>query len=295
VALAVQQQLSETTRTIGNLPASIAVYWHLLSLDAPTVAALWSWSFARAMHITLPPLTCLLMAIGTWLVYVADRLLDGMGSGNNPHLRVRHHFYSRHRRLFFLSGILVCPLFLWIVFTRMTDRVRREEIAVFILAVLYFLLVHVRSRYIEHRLPKELAVGVLFAAATAVPTWARIAGSRIDLLPALAVFAVLCWLNCVAIENWERTSRMKATAHITTLWAGRHLQSLTAGVALLAAMLALTTMAMPVLSCLHLASAAAALLLLWLARHDRRLSTMQLRIAADAALLTPLFFLLWAR
>jgi hypothetical protein len=49
------------------------------------------------------------------------------------------------------------------------------------------------------------------------------------------------------------------------------------------------------LSCLFLAAAASGLLLLWLARSEHRLSAMQLRIAADAALLTPLFFLAWIR
>src|SRR5271156_21025 len=33
---------------------NLAEWWHLLSLDAPTVAALWSWFFARAMHLHLP-------------------------------------------------------------------------------------------------------------------------------------------------------------------------------------------------------------------------------------------------
>lgn len=289
-------QLPKTTRRT-SLPGTVAVYWHLLSLDAPTVAALWSWSFARAVHVALPPLAPLLLAVGTWLVYVADRLLDGISSCDHAQLRVRHHFYSRHRRLFLLAGAVVCPVFIWIVFTRMAPGVRREDRAVFAVAMLYFLLVHLRGRQAEKWLPKELAVGVLFAAATAVPAWARIAGYRSHLAPAVFLFAILCWLNCAAIENWERrdSDPMDATIHRTTLWAGRHLRSLAAATALIAAVMAFTASANIALLGLYLASALAALLLLWLARNERRLTTMQLRIAADAALLTPIFFLAWMR
>lgn len=274
----------------------MATYWHLLSLDAPSVAALWSWSFARAMHISLPLLAPLLLATGTWLIYVADRLLDGLDSGNGAHLQARHHFYSRHRQFFLTAGTIVCPAFLWVVFTRMTPRVWREDAAIFTVAALYFLLIHIRGKRIERWLPKELAVGILFAAATAVPAWARLGGYRLILLPAVALFAVLCWLNCVAIDRWERTgaSRAQASAHITTMWAGRHLRRLTTATAVLAILLIPTALEEPALAGLYLASAASAMLLLWLERSELRLSTMQLRIATDAALLTPLFFL-WVR
>jgi hypothetical protein len=290
VALAASR-FSETTRVTG-IPATLAVYWHLLSLDAPSVAALWSWSLARAVHLDLPTLTPLLLAVGTWLVYVADRILDGMDSRNRAQLRERHYFYLQHRRAFLAAGAVIAPIFAWIVFTRMAPVVRREDSAVFAVAALYFLLVHVHGRHIERWLPKELAVGVLFAGATAVPTWARIAGDRLTLIPIVALFAVLCWLNCVAIESWERGLHT-TTAHRTTLWAGRHLRALASGTALLSMVLAFMNLHNGALCWLYLASALAGLLLFWLARCEQRLTAMQLRIAADAVLLTPLLVLAW--
>jgi hypothetical protein len=292
VALAVQR-LPETTRTSAIL-ANIAVYWHLLSLDAPCVAALWAWSFARAAHVALPALAPSLLAVGTWLVYVADRLLDGLDGRDHANLRPRHHFYLRHRKPFLLAGAIVSPIFLWVVFKRMPSRARREDLAVFAVAALYFLLVHMRGRRIERWLPKELSVGMLFAAATAVPAWARLTGHRTALLPVVTLFAILCWLNCGAIENWEHVSRT-SKAHISTVWMGRHLQRLAAGIALLAVTLAWTALGNPALACLYIASAITASLLLWLARNQQQLSAMQLRIAADAAMLTPLLFLVWMR
>jgi hypothetical protein len=238
----------------------------------------------------------LLLAVGTWLVYVADRILDGLDNANKAYLRERHYFYSQHRKVFLAAGAIVGPVFAWVVFTRMSPVVRREDSAVFAVAALYFLLVHTHGRGIERWLPKELVVGVLFAAATAVPTWARIAGHRLALVPAVAVFAVLCWMNCVAIEVWEwvAVTRIDTGAHRTTVWAGQHLQGLAAGTAVLSAALALLYLHGGALFCLYLASTIAALLLLLLAR-SRHFTAMQLRVAVDVVLLTPLLFAAWMR
>lgn len=263
----------------------MAIYWHLLSLDAPTVAALWCWSFGKAAHLELPPLAPLLLAVGTWLIYVADRILDGLDSTKKTQLRQRHYFYLRHRAVFLVMGYIITPVFAWVVFTRMSPTVRMEDAGVFVIAALYFLLVHAHGQWAERWLPKELAVGILFAAATAVPTWARAENARAELLPLVVIFAVLCWLNCVAIESWEGAA----------LWAGRHLQMLTASAAVLAGTLAVFSLNNSSRFCLLLASMLSALLLLWMARHRTSLTTLQLRVAADAALLTPLLFAAWMR
>ena len=50
--------------------------WHLLSLDAPTVAVLWTWFIAASVHIALPLTSLLAMGLVVWMLYAADRLLD---------------------------------------------------------------------------------------------------------------------------------------------------------------------------------------------------------------------------
>ena len=58
--------------------------------------------------------------------------------------------------------------------------------------------------------PKEFVIALLFAAASALPAWdearRRAAGMprHHPLLLLCPLFAVLCWLNCVAIEDWEQ-------------------------------------------------------------------------------------------
>jgi hypothetical protein len=285
-------QLSETARTT-SVPAALAVYWHLLSLDAPTVAALWCWSFGRAAHIDLPALSPLVLALGTWLVYVADRILDGLDPANQARLRERHYFYCRHRRAFLAAGIAISPFFAWIVFRWLSPEVRFEDCAVFAVAALYFLLVHVHGRFAERWLPKELAVGILFAAGTAIPAWARIPGERLEMTPVVGIFAILCWLNCVAIENWERPPA--DSIHASTAWAGKHLRSLSSAVFALSLVLAFIHMHDSAQMCLYLASAVTALLLFCLASGRRYLTAMQARIAADVAMLTPILFAAWMR
>jgi hypothetical protein len=283
-------------------PASLLEWWHLLSLDAPTVAGLWSYAFARAMGLHLPPLAPLLLAAGTWLVYVADRILDGLQP--QPNLRKRHYFYAEHRFLFLALATAVACCLTWFVFTRMQPNVRREDSLVFVTALVYFLLVHAKGQRVERWLPKELAVGLLFAAATAVPTWARLTTGRDRLLPAVVLFAALCWLNCVAIESWERGLRVSnagplhsPTPHLSTQWAAGHLRSVSAFVALSAALLAANAWlkSSPDLSLLYLASFASAGLFVLLDTAEPRLTSLQLRIAADAALLTPLPLLYFFR
>jgi hypothetical protein len=77
--------------------------WHLLSLDAPTVAALWTWFIARAAGIHLPAASPIAMALAVWIVYAADRLLDADRADSAPlraELEARHRFHHRHGRAF---------------------------------------------------------------------------------------------------------------------------------------------------------------------------------------------------
>lgn len=257
------------------------------------MAALWCWSFARVAHVELPGLAPALLAVGTWLVYVADRILDGLNATQMERMRERHFFYSQHRMTFLAAGTIISPAFAWLVFTRMSPAARFEDSALFVLAALYFILVHVRGGAARRRFPKELAVGVLFAAATAVPAWARASDQRFGLAPVVAIFSILCWLNCVAIDSWE--SFPSNLSHPTTVWAAQHLQRLAIATTVFSIVLACASLHDQPRFCLLLASAISALLLIWLANRKRYMAPLQLRIAADAALLTPLLFVAWIR
>ena len=59
-------------------------FWHLASLDAPTVALVWSLGFAWAAGVGLPVWAPLLLALVAWAVYVGDRLLDARAGFRRP-------------------------------------------------------------------------------------------------------------------------------------------------------------------------------------------------------------------
>lgn len=271
---------------------AIPEWWHLLSLDAPTVAALWSWSMARAVHVPLPRTAPLILALGTWLVYVGDRILDGLGQPTGR-MQQRHYFYAAWRGIFLIAAIPAAALLLWMVAHSMSPVARREDIVLFLVALLYFCLIHMKGPAVERWLPKELIVGLVFACATAVPAWSRLAPSERPVLSSIVfVFAALCWLNCVAIEKWESTQQTHETpAHPSTQWAQRQFLPLCCVVAVLA-LLAATALPLA-LSLLLMACALTAGLIFILDFLSKQLplNTLHLRAAADAALLTPLLFL----
>ncbi|HTW44582.1 MAG TPA: hypothetical protein VMD58_03470 [Acidobacteriaceae bacterium] len=284
-------------------------WWHLLSLDAPTVAALWAFCFARAFHLALSPCALPLLFTGTWLLYVADRILDGLHS-DPSRLRDRHLFYIRHRAAISAIAVPVCGFLVWLILFHMLPVARRADVLIFSVAAAYFLLVHLCGPAIECWFPKELIVAVVFASASAVPTIVRItpaatqtpAQDKLILVLMSVLFAALCWLNCIAIDLWEQFPRSAshrlrilssrpAIADRTTRWGQRHLRLISialAAVSILAA--ALLSSSNPSASALCCAAAAAALLFIALDRSP--FSALHLRIAADAALLTPLLLLI---
>ncbi len=294
----------ESTALPTSLWPRIFERWHLLSLDAPTVAAIWSWFFARTMRIDLPWHAPLLLALGTWLVYVTDRILDGTRADPSTPLRERHRFHARHRKAFLTAAAAAGCALIWLIVARMSANARYEDTVLFSAALLYLVLVHKPRLGGTHWLPKELAVGIVFAAATAVPAWSRLNSGphseRPALFPAVAIFAALCWLNCVAIERWENLTSIgqldSPDAHSTTRWAADHFGFVASAIAILsgipAVILALLSgsAALRETVPIYAAGVTAALALALLDRHRNSFSTLQLRIAADLALLTPLLF-----
>jgi hypothetical protein len=242
--------------------------WHLLSLDAPTVATLWTWFIARANHIHLPLASILAMFLAVWTLYAADRLLD------EHSLEARHHFHHRHRKAF-LTGIVLASIALAILLPRLEPAAIHLYLILGGLVFGYFILIHATQN--SHRYPKELAVGICFAAATFIPAVARQPTLRLALLPPALLFAALCSLNCLFIYAWEHAPQPHPLP-------------------LLAIVLTLTAAAVALFDHrapwpIPTATALAAALLLVLHRLSRRIPATPLRAAADLALLTPLLLL----
>ncbi len=261
--------------------------WHLLSLDAPTVAVLWTWFIATVVHLRLPAAALAAMALAVWTLYAADRLLDARQLTDQPlqsaGLEPRHLFHHRHRSTFHI-GIGVAAISLAATLPLLyTEAIHLYLILGGLLAG-YFILIHATQH--ARRLPKEIAVGLFFAAATFIPTVAHRPELRLALLLPAVLFAALCSLNCLFIYAWEhsRTEEARLTHPVTRI-ALRCLRPL--GIALMLAATAVASFDRHAPWPLSLACALSALGLLLLDRNRRRIASTTLRAAADLALTTP--------
>jgi hypothetical protein len=268
----------------------VLVYWHLLSLDAPTVAVLWAWGFAHAARVPLNTPATAALGLGAWIIYVADRLLDAR-AGARPiefraDLRERHFFHARHRRAFLIGVSAAGIALLTLIATALPTAARRDDAAIFSVFLLYFLIVHLPG--IRIRFPRELVVSIVFASACVVPAWSQPGSPHSELAAMTALFAALCWLNCTAIHVWEHD--------------GPAFLVPAAALGVAAAAVALAFAVGPAHAGafrLDLATLASALLLFALDRDHRRAlrrspppSTLAVRVLADVALLTPLLFVI---
>jgi len=199
-----------------DAPAPLRL-WHLASLDAPTVAVVWALAFAWAAKVKLPPWVLVLLALVTWTIYIADRLLDarnGFRTGAIHRLRERHLFHHRHRRILGPLAAASACVAVWIVVALMPPAALERNSVLAAAAVAYFSGVHTRRKLPEllaHFLSKEFLVGVLFTTGCVLPALSRFVASpgspRWPLEATAACFAALAWLNCSLIERWESQSR----------------------------------------------------------------------------------------
>ena len=263
-------------QTRANLSAvGLLRGWHLFSLDAPTVAVVWTAFFARVSHSAVPAGELLALFLAVWLLYVADRLLDARSATPDAfELQPRHTFHQLHRRALLIASALAASALLPLTLHLPTPDLHLD-LALAAALALWFLLIHRLAP--ARTLPKELTTGLFFAAATLAPTLIRRPSTA--LVADALLFAALCTVNGLAITAWEAYPLSTTRAH-------RQLSGALIALALAAFSLAVLTHN---LSLLAVALAAAGLLLLHTAR--ARLHPTTLRALADLSLLTPI--LLW--
>jgi hypothetical protein len=268
-----------------HAPAFIRL-WHLSSLDAPTVALVWCIAFAWTVNVRLPWWVLVLLSLGVWAVYVADRLLDARGSMRTlkvEQLHERHFFHWHHRRILAPMAAACALTATWIVFEVMPRATREHDSLLAAASVLYFTRVHTGRRILP-LLSKESLVGILFTLGCAIPTFTRAHFSPefpvSTLLITTALFWLLAWLNCYAIDRWETHGTPTPRNPISLLALSLAAASLICSILLAASH--------PASAILLACGAMAALLLAALNRVRAQLDPVTLRAAADFALLTPL-------
>ena len=271
------------------------LWWNILSLDAPAVAVVWALLFARASHVEVPAATIAVLALVVWVVYLADRLLDGWSTIDSRALKERHRFCQRHRAAVCTLGVLGVLAGAWLAYKGLNAAEVRAGMILAGLVGAYMLCVHLGGSAASRLFPKEIAVGVLFAAGTALPIWSQPSAFSWDGLFSWVLFGLVCVLNCLAIECWEDKTAVRTVVNqrsCVVSWSDSRIAMFATGVALLGVgglwLLQSDSSAIA-------AAGTAALVILLLNSARTRLSGYALRVLADAALLIPAVFALLAR
>lgn len=266
-----------------HMPPKRPAIWlwpNLVGLDAPLVALTWQAFLASCFAVPLRPEGRAVLGLTVWAIYLADRLLD-VRSAPREQETERHRFHRLHRTAFWcLLALILCAdmaaVLLWL-----RPAVFRSGLYPLAAVLLYLGVIH-QQRF---RVAKELAVALLFTAGTFLIGW-TFSEHRLSLLLPAAAFLLLCLGNLVAIEMWEwrelRNAAGKRPHSITLLldrmfpwWMG-----------------ALVAAALVGGSAWYVAVALSAAAITALYAVGSRWSLNLRRVLVDAALLTPLLWLL---
>jgi hypothetical protein len=281
-------------------PSPWWLWWNVLSLDAPMVAVAWALVFARLAGVRLPGAEVVALGLVVWLIYTVDRLLDGQsvslfGSFGGAQafgspLRQRHVFHRSHAGAITCVAAGVAALTAVLVVTQIGERVVGLAVPLGLILVLYMAWVHLGRGRVLARLPKELAVGGVFAAGVALPAWSRLGVRRWEFFLLAVLFAAVCTLNCVAIEEWERVrGRGRQAGSSAQGFASTDFASgkFAAVLAVCAALMTPVVRLRGDFSAIGAAIAVSALLILILDLARMRFSAEALRVLVDVALLVP--------
>ena len=284
--------LAGTTRSAergtGNAPPTVWWLWpHLLSLDAPLVALVWQDWWSRMGRTPLPISQRAILGLGVWMIYLADRLADTARGRPDEAATARHAFAGARRLpLLVLTALVGAGL---VLLAPSTLRVGQFCAGLVLLtaAAGYFWMIHRRSSQSwMARVPKEAAVGGMFALGTAFFPLCRPSPPPGPLLLAVVFFGATCFLNCALITSWERNlcDQRDPFSFLNAFpWLASHglrpMCWLLAGMAGGAGLATHGVVFLPVVL--------AALALGMLDRCHRRIAPDALRFLADAMLLTP--------
>ncbi len=176
----------------------------ILSLDAPLVAVLWQALFARKLGVHLDWHDPVLLGLAVWIVYAADRWIEGWRLDLNTVQTQRHQFYLSHRWPVFWVGIAAIIATTIIAIARLDGREFKAGFILLIPTLLYLFSHQLVHRHHPLRLPKEIVIAVIFALGCAIAPAVIVPAKIPELLIPVTLFGLLCFANCALIASWEK-------------------------------------------------------------------------------------------
>ena len=174
------------------------------------IALAWQEVFTRTAHVSLRWQERALLGISVWIVYLLDHLLDASRqpdamtssvmalSCNAP----RHHFTKKHRVLL-LSMITMALLIDLLLATTLSRAVFFAGATLGLLTFFYLLLNAYLMSHGTWLRGREFIIATIFSFGCALIPLVR-ATAPLNLLPWVAVFAILGMINCILIARMER-------------------------------------------------------------------------------------------
>lgn len=264
----------------------------VLSLDAPLVAIAWQGAVGHAVSASAAPHHAVLLGIGVWLAYAADRWIEGWRLTPATVRTQRHYFFLRWRWPSFGVWLGVLAAGVELAFRELGAREWLFSLGLLGPTLAYLLSHQFLHRDNPWRVPKEVCVAGILAVGVALYPAATTNGPPAAVLPLVAptgLFFLLALANCLLISDWEREVD-RAQGQTSLALHHPAARALAARLPWVVAALALTQAfahhgpARAVALC----AAVAALLLGGLARVQARLGRERARVLADLVLLTPL-------
>ena len=177
---------------------------NLFCLDAPLVALVWQWLFARSFGAHLNWSLRALLFLTAWLIYLGDRFADTIRLRADSPRSERHQFCQEHMVGWWIAIVVIFVVDAGLALRTLDLQMLFLGGTLAVICAAYLFLNHLLGGRWRPVPMKEKAVGVLFAAGTTLAVVGQLPDLTISFALAVILFAMLCTLNCLCIASWER-------------------------------------------------------------------------------------------
>jgi hypothetical protein len=235
-----------------------------------------------------------LLGLGVWLVYAADRWIEGWRLTPDIVQTPRHLFYMRYRWLVFVVAMVASVVIAVVAVDHLGNAELKASFILLIPTTLYLFSHQLLHRHHPLRLPKEMCIGIIFALGCAFASAVHAPDRFRMLYVPVLLFGLLCFANCALISVWE----MEVDARHGQTSLALQFKGVTGLIRLLPWLIAIAGVAVFLLGASTVRSAAictvlSGALMGMIDLIQPSIGRMVARVTVDLALMTPALFMLF--
>ncbi len=195
------------------------IWLNITCLDAPLVAVLWQWLFARSFRLAVPVANREALFLTAWLIYLSDRYVDSISLPAGVPKSARQEFCLNHSNVWLALIGIIASCDAGIIFLRLDQETVIRGTVLGAIAVCYLATNYMWSKVWEAAPIKEIVIGLLFAAGTLLALRPLVLFTGSSICIGAILFVGLCSLNCISVAIWERDlDRAQGKHSIATRW-----------------------------------------------------------------------------